>query len=210
MWHLQKAAAAAGVALQGVSAWLGSFSRAKHKTPVLKENSMPKSMIFMKKLRFQLSVLRCQWIEFSTWKLLRIPWKGFEKFRKHRCSNVFDKNMVMPSEFNWKPCGERENDSLNKGQEPQSGLVLWQRRGMHDPTQPDPRPTRPDPRPTRPDPRPTRPDPRPTRPDPRPTRPDSCPTWPDLCLTQARLRPEPCLPKTAQDTVGTAVSWLSI
>ena len=71
MWHLQKAAAAAGVALQGVSAWLGSFSRAKHKTPVLKENSMPKSLISMKKLRFQLSVLRCQWIELS---VLRCQW----------------------------------------------------------------------------------------------------------------------------------------
>ena len=59
---------------------------------------------------------------------------------------------------------------------------------------------------SKPPPGPTQPDPSPTRPDPRPTRPDPCPTCPDLCLTQARLRPEPCLPKTAQDNVGTAVS----
>ena len=185
---------------------------------------MPKSMISMKKLRFQLSVLRCQWIELSTWKLLRIPWKGFE--------NIVAAMFLIKT--CWCQVSSIENPSAKEKTtawtKARSLKVAWfydkdagcMTKLMSDPapanlsqpetrpTQPDPRPPRPDPRPTRPDPRPTRPDPRPTRPDPRPTRPDPCPTCPDLCLTQARLRPEPCLPKTAQDNVGTAVSWLSI
>jgi len=55
---------------------------------------------------------------------VKIIENSLKRLRKHRCSNVFDKNLLMPSEFNRKPFGKRENDCLNKGQEPQSGLVL--------------------------------------------------------------------------------------
>ena len=132
-------------------------------------------------------------------KILENSLKSFENIV---AAMFLIKNMLMPSEFNRKACGKEKTTAGTKARSLKVAWFYEKDAGCMTKLMPDLAPANP----TQPDPRPTRPDPRPTRPDPRPTRPDPRTTRPDLCSIQARLRPEPCPPKTARDCLLTAIS----